>query len=98
MIPLFSPPSDPPLDMSEIPNGEWVCHACRCLLKKDNIAGTKRKKKSALEVLAFAASLVNPSEFSLPRELQLPITFPGTDKIDPVACKRGKHNSSNLNG
>lgn len=55
-----------------------------------------KKKKSALEVLAFAASLVNPREFSLPKELQLPITFPGTDKVDPVS-KRGKSNS-NFNG
>ncbi|XP_014214341.1 PHD finger protein 12 [Copidosoma floridanum] len=91
---------DPPLEVSDIPNGEWICHACRCALKKDNITGNKRKKKSALEVLALAASLSNPREFSLPRELQLPITFPGTDKIDPVSYKRGRHNnnSATLNG
>jgi hypothetical protein len=91
--------SNPPLELSDIPNGEWICHACHCALKKENTAGNKRKKKSALEVLAFAASLVNPREFNLPRELQLPITFPGTDKIDPVSYKRGKHhNSTNVNG
>ena len=87
------------MELSDIPNGEWICHACRCASKKEN-AGIKRKKKSALEVLAFAASLANPKEFSLPRELQLPITFPGTDKIDPVACKRGRppNNPTNING
>ncbi|XP_011506236.1 PREDICTED: PHD finger protein 12 [Ceratosolen solmsi marchali] len=90
---------NPPLELSDIPNGEWICHACHCALKRENNAGNKRKKKSALEVLAFAASLVNPREFNLPRELQLPITFPGTDKIDPVSYKRGKHhNATNLNG
>lgn len=68
-------------------------------MKKDNSTGNKRKKKNALEVLALAASLVNPREFTLPRELQIPITFPGTDKIDPVSYKRGKHhNSNNVNG
>ena len=90
--------SDPPLEVEDIPNGEWICHACRCALKKENNAGNKRKKKSSLEVLAFAASLVNPSEFSLPRELQLPITFPGTDKIDPVKRGRPTNNNTNVNG
>lgn len=91
--------SDPPLEISDIPNGQWVCHACRCASKKETLAGLKKKKKSALEVLAFAASLVNPKEFSLPRELQLPITFPGTDKVSPVSCKRGRpSNSNNVNG
>ncbi|XP_001605754.1 PHD finger protein 12 [Nasonia vitripennis] len=90
---------DPPLELSDIPNGEWICHACRCAMKKENSIGNKRKKKNALEVLALAASLVNPKEFELPRELQIPITFPGTDKIDPVSFKRGKHhNSNNING
>ncbi|XP_058804724.1 PHD finger protein 12 [Phymastichus coffea] len=90
---------DPPLELSDIPNGQWVCHSCRCASKKESILVQKKKKKSALEVLAFAASLVNPKEFSLPRELQLPITFPGTDKIDPISCKRGRpSNSNNLNG
>lgn len=66
-------------------------------MRKENSVANKRKRKSALEVLAFAASLVNPKEFTLPRELQIPITFPGTDKIDPVAYKRGKHHN-NVNG
>ncbi|KAF7989973.1 hypothetical protein HCN44_008647 [Aphidius gifuensis] len=89
---------DPPLDSTDIPNGEWMCHSCRCSTKKDkeNLNG-KKKNKSALEVLAFAAALANPREFELPRELRLPITFPGTDKIDVTSGKRGKQQSSQSN-
>lgn len=92
---------DPPLDARDIPNGEWMCHACRCAdVSKKDTNGTKRKKrKTALETLALAASLLNPREFELPRELQIPITFPGTDKISPSANKRGRqHSSFNSNG
>ncbi|KAJ8680887.1 hypothetical protein QAD02_016674 [Eretmocerus hayati] len=89
---------DPPLELSDIPNGEWICHACQCSLKKGNNAADKKKRKSALEVLAFAASLVNPKEFNLPRELKLPIIFPGTDKVDPTSNKRGRPSSNNING
>ncbi|XP_043274528.1 PHD finger protein 12 [Venturia canescens] len=88
---------DPPLDPAEIPHGEWMCHSCRCSAKKQDIkeksgpsTARKRKKKSALEILALAASLVNPREFELPRELRLPITFPGTDKVEANSGKRGK--------
>lgn len=57
----------------------------------------KKKKKNALEELAFAASLLNPREFDLPKELQMPITFPGSDKI-PINSKKSKQSSSNSNG
>lgn len=56
-----------------------------------------KKKMSALEILAFAASLVNPREFELPKELQLPIMFPGSNKIDYVSGRRGKQLSSSCN-
>ncbi|XP_034934525.1 PHD finger protein 12 [Chelonus insularis] len=90
---------DPPLDISDIPNGEWICHACRCSKRdaKEKLNSKKRKKKSALEVLALAASLVNPREFELPRELRLPLTFPGTDKVDIVPGKRGRQPGSSHN-
>ena len=87
--------SDPPLNPSDIPQGEWICHACRNSSKKEIFIGKKRKRKSALEVLAFAASLVNPREFDLPRELQLPITFPGTDKADLIPNKRRRQQGVN---
>lgn len=48
--------------------------------------------------MALAASLVNPREFELPRELRLPITFPGTDKIDVAPIKRGRQQGSACNG
>ncbi|KAL7287840.1 hypothetical protein TKK_0017909 [Trichogramma kaykai] len=88
---------DPPLELTDIPNGEWVCHACKSASLRDS-NGNKKKKKSPLEVLALAASLVNPREFTLPREFQLPITFPGTDKVDPVAKRGRPPNSANSNG
>lgn len=85
--------------MTDVPNGQWMCHACKNASKRVEINGNKRKKKNALEVLTLAASLSNPREFTLPRELQLPITFPGTDKIDPVSYKKGRAQTSTaLNG
>ena len=80
-----------------------MCHSCRCAAKKDSkeklglAAGRKKKRKSALEVLALAASLVNPREFELPRELRLPITFPGTDKVDATTGKRGRQPATAFN-
>ncbi|XP_011300203.1 PHD finger protein 12 [Fopius arisanus] len=91
---------DPPLEPTDIPNGEWMCHSCRCAAKKekDKLNHKKTKNKSALEVLALAASLANPREFELPKELRLPITFPGTDKIDPTNGKKKPQTSSCNNG
>ncbi|CAL7949296.1 unnamed protein product [Xylocopa violacea] len=91
----------PAVDPSDIPNGEWLCYACRCAAKRnllDNKGNDKNKKKSALEVLALAASLVNPREFELPKELQLPIMFPGSNKVDYVSGRRGKQQSGSTNG
>ncbi|XP_043589512.1 PHD finger protein 12 isoform X1 [Bombus pyrosoma] len=90
----------PAVDPADIPNGEWLCYACRCASKRnllDTKGNEKNKKKSALEVLALAASLVNPREFELPKELQLPIMFPGSNKVDYVSGRRGKQQSGNNN-
>ncbi|XP_031835025.1 uncharacterized protein LOC116428068 isoform X1 [Nomia melanderi] len=90
----------PAVDPADIPNGEWLCYACRCASKRnllDSKGNEKNKKKSALEVLALAASLVNPREFELPKELQLPIMFPGSNKVDYVSGRRGKQQSGNTN-
>ncbi|XP_029168539.1 PHD finger protein 12 isoform X2 [Nylanderia fulva] len=80
----------PAVDPTDIPNGEWLCYACRCASKREFLEskGNEKKKKSALEVLAMAASLVNPREFELPKELQLPIMFPGSNKMDYVSGRR----------
>lgn len=59
--------------------------------------GNEKKKRSALEVLTLAASLVNPREFELPKELQLPIMFPGSNKVDYMSGRRGKLLSSSYN-
>lgn len=87
------------MDPTDIPNGEWLCYACRCASKRELLdsKGNEKKKKSALEVLALAASLVNPREFELPKELQLPIMFPGSNKMDYVSGRRGKQFSSSYN-
>ncbi|XP_060814172.1 PHD finger protein 12 isoform X1 [Bombus pascuorum] len=90
----------PAVDPADIPNGEWLCYACRCASKRnllDTKGNEKNKKKSALEVLALAASLVNPREFELPKELQLPIMFPGSNKVDYVSGRRGKQQSGSNN-
>ncbi|XP_072752177.1 PHD finger protein 12 [Anoplolepis gracilipes] len=89
----------PAVDPTDIPNGEWLCYACRCASKRELLdsKGNEKKKKSALEVLALAASLVNPREFELPKELQLPIMFPGSNKMDYVSGRRGKQFSSSYN-
>ncbi|XP_011876792.1 PREDICTED: PHD finger protein 12 isoform X3 [Vollenhovia emeryi] len=83
----------PPVDPTDIPNGEWLCYACRCASKREELMdekGNEKKKRSALELLTLAASLVNPREFELPKELQLPIMFPGSNKVDYVSGRRGK--------
>lgn len=36
--------------------------------------------QSALDTLIAAASSMNPTQFDLPREMVLPINFPGTDR------------------
>lgn len=98
---LYNHFSYPAVDPADIPNGEWLCYACRCASKRnllDNKGNEKNKKKSALEMLALAASLVNPREFELPKELQLPIMFPGSNKIDYVSGRRGKQQSGSNNG
>ncbi|XP_070525542.1 PHD finger protein 12 isoform X2 [Cardiocondyla obscurior] len=81
----------PAVDPTDIPNGEWLCYACRCASKREGLLddkGNEKKKRSALEVLTLAASLVNPREFELPKELQLPIMFPGSNKVDYVSGRR----------
>lgn len=88
------------MDPTDIPNGEWLCYTCRYASKREGLLdekGNEKKKRSALEVLALAASLVNPREFELPKELQLPIMFPGSNKVDYVSGRRGKLLSSSYN-
>ncbi|XP_011633116.1 PHD finger protein 12 isoform X2 [Pogonomyrmex barbatus] len=91
----------PAVDPTDIPNGEWLCYGCRCASKREGLleakGNEKKKKRSALEVLALAASLVNPREFELPKELQLPIMFPGSNKVDYVSGRRGKLLNSSYN-
>ncbi|XP_049793939.1 PHD finger protein 12 [Schistocerca nitens] len=119
---------DPPLDDTDIPLGEWLCHCCRTagnkserLAMNSSILNTKcenkvfkhvkgrcrgkkecekngsetghmtiendkllsesvKNEESAMDVLIKAASTMNPKQFELPRELMVPLPFPGTDK------------------
>lgn len=90
--------SDPPLDTTDIPDGQWLCHMCRKLAeesserqarnKRSNSSSSsqgssekpKKAKLNSLEVLVKAASMLNPKQFELPKNLSLPCVFPGTDK------------------
>ncbi|XP_020297781.1 PHD finger protein 12-like isoform X2 [Pseudomyrmex gracilis] len=47
--------------------------------------------------MALAAAMVSPREFELPRELQMPITFPGSSKTDYVSGRRGRYGNSSNN-
>jgi len=92
--------SYPAVDPADIPNGEWLCYACRCAPKRELLhkkGNDKKKKQSPFEILAVAASLMNPREFELPKELQLPIMFPGSNKVDYVSGRRGKQLGSSCN-
>lgn len=40
--------------------------------------------QSALETLIAAASSMNPKQFDLPREMVLPVNFPGTDRGEQI--------------
>lgn len=40
----------------------------------------KRPKPNPMEVLVQAASMLNPKQFELPRQMNTPCVFPGTDK------------------
>lgn len=59
--------------------------------EQDSRTKEKIKKKSPLEILASAAAMVSPKEFELPRELQVPMMFPGSSKTDYVSGRRGRY-------
>lgn len=42
------------------------------------------KKPTPLDELIKAASILNPKQFELPRELEIHTQFPGNDKIEPI--------------
>lgn len=90
--------SDPPLSPSDIPNGEWLCHSCKCTAKGQDRLANMSKTPSPLDTLIFAASLANPREFEMPKEYQSPNPFPGTDKIDSLLVRKAKKDASTSNG
>uniref|UniRef100_A0A6M2DQJ2 PHD finger protein 12 n=1 Tax=Xenopsylla cheopis TaxID=163159 RepID=A0A6M2DQJ2_XENCH len=51
---------------------------------------TQKKKITALDELIRAASLLNPKQFQLPRELSMPIMFPGMEKEVKTTKKGGR--------
>ncbi|XP_013149241.1 PREDICTED: PHD finger protein 12 [Papilio polytes] len=118
---------DPPLEVSDIPTGLWLCREC-CASdekqsssrssraqspadKSDNEKRTRastsakkrkeddkdseedkepeevskepeeeKKELTPMEVLVNAAKIMNPKQFELPREMRIPLIFPGTEK------------------
>lgn len=87
--------SDPPLEESDIPTGEWLCHNCKCqklnqpqVRNKRSASSSsgsstksvKKAKTSAMDLLIKAASMLNPKQFELPYYMHEPCNFPGTDK------------------
>ncbi|KPJ12927.1 PHD finger protein 12 [Papilio machaon] len=119
---------DPPLDVSDIPTGLWLCRECCAAdekqpsarssraqspadksdtekrtrastsAKKKNKEGDKeseedketeevskepeeeKKELTPMEILVKAAKVMNPKQFELPREMRIPLIFPGTEK------------------
>lgn len=85
--------SIPAADPTDVFNKQWLCCVCRELKRNflDGKANRKDKTRSALEILAFAASLVNPREFELPKELQsLSIMYSESNNVDYVSDRKGK--------
>lgn len=88
--------SDPPLEETDIPKGEWLCHSCIHAKKKPQLrlkrsvsmpaeatpkpVAKKQKMLSPIEMLIEAAQAMNPRQFELPRSMSIPCIFPGTDK------------------
>lgn len=87
--------SDPPLEESDIPSGEWLCHTCKCnkinqpqtrnkrSASNSSSSSTKSSKKAkttSMDLLIQAASTLNPKQFELPYYMHEPCNFPGTDK------------------
>ncbi|KPI95979.1 PHD finger protein 12 [Papilio xuthus] len=119
---------DPPLEVSDIPTGLWLCRECCAADEKQSStrssraqspadksdtekrtrASTSAKKKNKeddkeseedketeevskepeeekkeltpMEILVKAAKVMNPKQFELPREMRIPMIFPGTEK------------------
>ncbi|XP_045468842.1 PHD finger protein 12 [Harmonia axyridis] len=99
---------DPPLESTDIPNGEWLCHSCiyaktqntlpltrskrSCSTESTFIKPTKKSKTSPMDILIEAASSMNPKQFELPHNMSVPCDFPGTDK-DILDIRKGLRNS-----
>ncbi|XP_075158960.1 PHD finger protein 12 [Haematobia irritans] len=53
------------------------------------------KKPTPLDELIKAASILNPKQFELPRELEIHTQFPGNDKIEPIRNNGTNHKKPN---
>ncbi|XP_059222604.1 PHD finger protein 12 isoform X1 [Stomoxys calcitrans] len=53
------------------------------------------KKPTPLDELIKAASILNPKQFELPRELEIHTQFPGNDKIEPIRNNGNNHKKPN---
>nr|XP_022920413.1 PHD finger protein 12 isoform X2 [Onthophagus taurus] len=100
---------DPPLDVSDIPTGQWLCQSCRYKIdrppqpRKRSLSSSSggstsapkaKKQKTNMEILIDAAKAVNPKQFELPRNLLEPCIFPGTDKVINPYSKVGNRRNN----
>ncbi|XP_019872648.1 PHD finger protein 12 [Aethina tumida] len=97
---------DPPLEETDIPKGEWLCHSCIHAKKKPQLrlkrsvsmpaeatpkpVAKKQKMLSPIEMLIEAAQAMNPRQFELPRSMSIPCIFPGTDKAEIPYSRTGR--------
>lgn len=55
---------------------------------KNLLASDPNKKPTPLDELIKAASILNPRQFELPREMNIYCQFPGGEKVEPSACNK----------
>ncbi|XP_037935607.1 PHD finger protein 12 [Teleopsis dalmanni] len=54
------------------------------------------KKPTPLDELIKAASILNPKQFELPRELEIHSQFPGNDKVEPIRNNGNSNKKVNI--
>ncbi|GAB0100678.1 PHD finger protein 12 [Sergentomyia squamirostris] len=57
--------------------------------RKSKVPEALAKKMTPMDELIRAASILNPRQFELPRELEMHHQFPGDDKLEPPVPKNG---------
>ncbi|XP_059622139.1 PHD finger protein 12 [Phlebotomus argentipes] len=87
-----SRPSSPGDEAKEAPQ-KRLCKRSSSRASASSDSSVSRKvlemrKLTPMEELIRAASVLNPRQFELPRELEMHHQFPGDDKLEPSGCQR----------